>query len=105
MATPGIDQIKVTTKTLRTAEAGIWDRQSITAGTIANQADSLRMDRLEAGIFQIIVSAYGSVVDQVTARSREGQQRMTDIANTLRQVANTYDEEEEENLHHLKNLY
>ncbi|MGH3869106.1 MAG: hypothetical protein ACRDQ4_23930 [Pseudonocardiaceae bacterium] len=104
MATPSKDQIKVATEKLRT-EAGIWDQQSNMAGKIASQTDSLRMDRLEAGIFQIIVSAYGSVVDQVTARSREGQQRMADIANTLHQVANTYDQEEAENLHHLKNLY
>lgn len=104
MATPSKSQIKVATDTLRT-EAGIWDQQSIIAGKITSQTDSLRMDRLEAGVFQIIVSAYGSVVDQVTARSREGQQRMADIANTLHQVANTYDQEEAENLHHLKNLY
>ncbi len=104
MATPSTTQIKVATKTLRD-EADIWDQQSVTAKTIANQTDSLRMDRLEAGIFQIIVSDYGSVVDQITARSQEGQQRMADIASTLHQVANTYDQEEAENLHHLKNLY
>lgn len=104
MAAPNKNQIKVATDTLRT-EAGIWDQQSRMTGKMASQADNLRMDRLEAGIFQIIVSAYGSVVDQVTARSREGQQRMADIANTLHQVANTYDQEEAENLHHLKNLY
>jgi hypothetical protein len=30
---------------------------------------------------------------------------MTDVANTLHEVADTYDEEEAENLHLLKNLY
>lgn len=104
MAPPSNGQIKVATNTLRT-ETGVWDQQSSSAGKIASQANNLRMDRFEAGVFQIIVSAYSSVVDQVTARSQEGQQRMADIANTLHQVANTYDQEEAENLHLLKNLY
>lgn len=82
MGTPSKDQIKVATETLRT-EAGIWDKQSSMARKVAGQTDSLRMDRLDTGIFHLIVSDYESVVDQVTARAREGQQRMVDIANTL----------------------
>jgi hypothetical protein len=104
MAAPSETQIKVATAALR-AEAGMWDQQAATAGRIAVQAAELALDRLEAGIFQIIVDAYRSVIDQVGARSREGQQRMAGIAQTLRQVAQTYDAEEAENLHRLKNLY
>ena len=104
MAPPSKAQIKVATDALR-AEAAIWDQQSSELGKIVSQANDLRLDRAEAGIFQIIFDAYSSVVDQVTARSGEGQQRMADVADTLHQVADTYDEEDAANLHLLKNLY
>lgn len=104
MAPPSKAQIMVATEALRT-EAGIWDQQSSAMGKIVGQADGLRLERIEAGIFQIIFDSYASVVDQVTARSGEGRQRMADVATTLHQVANTYDEEEAANLHLAKNLY
>jgi uncharacterized protein YukE len=104
MAPPSAAQIKVATDALR-AEAGIWDQQSNELGKIASQANGLRLERIEAGIFQIMFEAYASVVDQVTARSGEGRKCMTDVANTLHQVADTYDEEDAANLHLLKNLY
>ncbi|MDQ4011779.1 MAG: hypothetical protein M3228_14065 [Actinomycetota bacterium] len=104
MAPPSKAQVKVATDTLRT-EAGIWDQQSSKLGNIVSQANGLRLERIEAGIFQIIFDAYASVVDQVAARSGEGQKRITDVANTLHQVADTYDEEEAATLHLVKNLY
>lgn len=104
MAPPSTAQIKVATDALRT-EAGIWDQQSSELDKIVSHADGLRLERIEAGIFQIIFDAYGSVVDQVTARAGEGSQRTADVANTLHQVADTYDDEEAANLHLVKNLY
>lgn len=104
MAPPSKAQIKVATDALR-AEAAIWDQQSSELGKIVSQANGLRLDRIEAGIFQIMFDAYASVVDQVTARSGEGHKHMADVANTLHQVADTYDEEDAANLHLLKNLY
>jgi len=104
MAPPSKDQVRVATDALR-AEAAVWDRQSSAMGKIVSQANGLRLERVEAGIFQVIFGTYSSVIDQVTARSKEGQQRMTDVANTLHEVADTCDEEEAENLHLLKNLY
>lgn len=104
MALPSTAQVKVATDALRT-EAGIWDQQSSELDKIVGQANGLRLERIEAGIFQIIFDAYTSVVDQVTARAGEGNQRMADVAGTLHQVADTYDEEEAANLHLVKNLY
>lgn len=104
MEPPSKAQIKVATDALRT-EAGIWDQQSSELDKIASQADGLRLERVEAGIFQVIFDAYASVIDQVTARSGEGRQRMADVAGTLHQIADTYDEEDTANLHLLKNLY
>ena len=95
--------VKVATDALRT-EAGVWDQQSAQMGTIATRAEDLRFNRVEAGVFQLIVDPYGELVDQVHARCQEAVTRMKEIADTLRQVANTYDEEERNGAHRLRNL-
>lgn len=104
MPPPSKGQIEVATDSLR-SEAGIWDEQSDQLGKIVVRANGLRLDRLEAGIFQLVVAAYSQVVDQVSGRSREGQQRMTEVGSALTKAAITYEQEEQENLHRLKNLY
>ncbi|SDY98525.1 hypothetical protein SAMN05444365_104438 [Micromonospora pattaloongensis] len=101
---PSKQEVAVATETLRT-EANMWLRHSDQMEVIAGKAQGLRMTRLEAGIFQLLVSPYDEVADQITARCREGQQRMADIAATLRQVADTYDAEDASNAHKLQNLY
>jgi hypothetical protein len=101
---PTREQLQVATDALRT-EAGVWDAQSAKMGEIVTKSADLRLSRIEAGIFQIIVGPYDAATDQVTNRCREGQQRMTEVATTLRQVADTYDAEEARNEHRLRNLY
>ena len=104
MPPPSAQEVAVATGTLR-SEAGVWDHESGQLKTITSKAESLRMNRFEAGVFQVIVSAYESVVEQVQHRCDEGQQRMAEIANTLRQVANTYDAEDRSREHAIRNLY
>jgi hypothetical protein len=104
MPPPSKQDVQVATESLR-AEATIWLHESDQLEAIAGKAEGLRMSRLEAGVFQLMVSTYDAAVDQVTARCREGRQRTTDIATTLRQVADTYDDEERRNVHRFDNLY
>ena len=94
---------EVATETLRT-EAGVWDSQGTQMGSIATKVDGVRFNHFEAGVFQLIVGAYGDLVNQVHDRCQESVQRMKEIADTLRQVAKTYDEEERSGIHRLKNL-
>jgi uncharacterized protein YukE len=101
---PTPQEVQVATESLR-SEATIWLHQSDQMQAIAHKAEGLRMSRLEAGLFQLVESAYDAAADQVTARCREGQQRMEEIATTLRHVADTYEQEERDNLHRFKNLY
>jgi hypothetical protein len=103
-ASPGKHDIEVATDTLR-AESGLWLDQCDALHTAAGKAEQLRMDRLEFGMFQLVVADYHAVVDQITARCQEGTQRMTEIASTLRRVADTYDAEEQKNLHQLRHLF
>lgn len=104
MTPPDKDDIRVATDALRT-EAGIWDEQSAEMSKIATAADALRLTRIEAGLFQIIVNTYSHVIDQVMARSTEEQMAMVAISDTLVNVAKKYDEEEAANQHHIRQLY
>lgn len=104
MPPPTADQIRVATEALRT-EAGVWDTQAAQMNRIGPTAEGLRLNRIEAGLFQVIFDTYGQVIEQVIGRANEGGQRMTEIATTLRSVADTYDREEAANTHMLNNVY
>jgi len=104
MTQPGRGELGVATDALR-SEANVWEDQSERIGSVSSKAEGLRLSRLEAGIFQLIVSPYEAVVDLTVARCQEGQRRMTEIASTLRKVADTYDEEERNNEHRIRNVY
>jgi hypothetical protein len=95
--------VKVATDALRT-EAGVWDQQSAQMGTLASTVDGLRFNRIQAGVFFPVVGAYGELVEQVHSRCLEAVPRMKEIADTLRQVGNTYDAEEINGAHRLRNL-
>src|SRR5215470_5438217 len=104
MPPPTAEQIRVATEALRT-EADVWDTQAAQAYRIGPMADGLRLNRIEAGLFQVIFDTYQQVTDQVIARADEGAARMREIATTLRDVADTYDREEASNTHRLNNIY
>lgn len=104
MPPPTQEQIRVATEALRT-EAGVWDAQAAQMNRIGPVAQGLRLNRIEAGLFQVIFDTYGQVIEQVIARAEEGGQRMTETADTLRSVADTYVREEADNTHMLNNIY
>lgn len=83
----------------------MWDKQSADMAKVGSQVETLRLNRVEAGLFQMVFDTYTAVIDQVISRSGEGAQRMGEVATTLRQVADTYEQEEAANLHKMKNLY
>jgi hypothetical protein len=100
--TPG--QVHVATDALR-GDAAVWAEQAGAMGAAAAEAGDLAMTRLEAGVFQVLVDAYAEVQAHVTARSAEAHTVMTEVAGTLRAVADTYDREEARHEHALRNLY
>jgi uncharacterized protein YukE len=104
MGHPGNDRIDVITDALR-KEAGIWDDEAAEMGKIGPKAEELQLTRIEAGLFQIIFDAYGDVIQQVIARADEGQQRMKEIASTLRATAHAYDQVDTSNAQNLQNTY
>lgn len=104
MPPPTRDQVTVATNALR-AEAKEWNRQSTAVAAISSKVAGMELGRVEAGLFQLIVSPYNDIVTQVTQRCREGQTAMTEVATTLRTVADTYDQEDRANEHKIRNIY
>jgi hypothetical protein len=104
MPPPTAKEVKVATDALH-AEAGVWNTQGDQMHTISAKVGGLPMNRLQAGIFQLVVSPYDGLVDEVAARCQEGHDRMRDIGTTLSQVADTYQAEDDSGAHRLRNLY
>ncbi|MEU8569282.1 hypothetical protein AB0C51_13135 [Streptomyces pathocidini] len=101
MPTPDVD---VVTHALR-AEARTWDEQCDRMGSIFRTVDALRLNRVEAGLFQIVFSAYENAIHQISGRCREGQQCMADIADALIKNASAYDNGEADVTHTIEGAY
>lgn len=68
-------------------------------------AARLGFDRLQAGVFQVIVTAHTDLAAAIAARCGEASIEMARIAATLEEVADTYDDEERRHVHALRHLY
>lgn len=93
---PESGELKVVTTSLGQA-ARIWDQQAAALKAAAARVSVMNMNRMEAGIFQIIVAPYDAVVAQVSARCEEGSRSMSGIASGLELAAYTYGQAEQEN--------
>ncbi|MET8677222.1 hypothetical protein ABZW18_06450 [Streptomyces sp. NPDC004647] len=97
-------QVRTVTDALR-IDARMWDEQSATLGSITHALDGLRMTRIEAGVFQVIFSAYEEALNVVSDRCAEGQDRMAEIASALIKNARAYDNNEDETTETVKGSY
>ncbi|MEU2250120.1 hypothetical protein [Streptomyces sp. NPDC019224] len=100
----GDPDLKVITDGLRT-DAAMWDEQSNAMKAVHDAVEGTRMNRLQAGVFQLLVSAYGAVVDQVSERSAEGEVQMAAVATALYKNAKAYDDHEVDTKHHVDHAY
>ncbi|MFJ8852015.1 hypothetical protein [Streptomyces sp. NPDC102437] len=101
MADPNL---KVITDGLRT-DAAMWDEQSNAMKAVHTAVEGTRMNHLQAGVFQLLVSAYGAVVDQVSERSAEGAVQMAAVATALYKNAKAYDDHEVDTKKHVDHAY
>ncbi|MEJ3742795.1 type VII secretion target [Actinomycetes bacterium KLBMP 9797] len=104
MTQPTPREVSVATDALRT-EAAQWDDQSLAIAAVATKVGGLALNRIEAGLFQLLVGPYNELVTAVRSRCQEGQAAMTEIATTLRSAADTYQREDENNAHRIHHLY
>lgn len=97
-SSPGGSQkeLQVTTNSLRSV-AKIWDQESAEIGKISGIASGIHLNHITAGVFQLIVSPYESLLNAITDRSNEGKTEMGKIASELNNSADTYERAESEN--------
>jgi hypothetical protein len=88
------DELQVIATSLGNA-AGVWDQQAAALRSASARAGEMTLNRLEAGIFQIIVGPYDAVVAQVSARCEEGSSSLHRIASALELAADEYSEAEQ----------
>ncbi|HEX5201595.1 hypothetical protein ACFQS1_25520 [Paractinoplanes rhizophilus] len=101
---PSGEQVAVATQALRN-EATEWDSQSAVLAGQSSTVAGMEFGRLEAGLFQLMVGPYNDVIHAVADRTREGATAMTEIAATLRTVADTYEAEDKAAEHRIRNIY
>lgn len=71
-------------------EATKWDGEAPTLSTVASTVSGLELSRTEAGLFQIMFSAYESCRSQVEDRAREGAAEFTTMADTLTEISKAF---------------
>ncbi|CAM5680091.1 hypothetical protein ACFV27_43240 [Streptomyces antimycoticus] len=86
-------KLKVITDGIR-SDAGMWDEQSGKLGGIHDTLEGFRINRIEAGLFQVLYSAYMDAIDQLSARTAEGKTRTKEVADALLKNAKAYDNHE-----------
>ena len=101
---PTAHDIAVATGALR-ADADIWAAEASVLAGAGDRARTLAFDRLQAGVFQLIVTTHAELTAAVAARCAEGTGQMRQIAATLQHVAEVYDDEERRHEHAFRNLY
>lgn len=104
MTLPTPEEVSVATNALRT-EAGEWDEQAGRLSTLSGNAAGMEFGRLEAGLFQMIVTPYNDIISAVSARCAEGAAAMKEIAVTLRNAADTYEAEDQAGAHRISGIY
>lgn len=100
----GDPDLKVITDGLRT-DAAMWDLQSGAMKAVHTAVEGTRMGHLQAGVFMALIGAYDDVVNQVSARSVEGEAQMAAVASALYKNAKAYDDHEVETKQHVDHAY
>ena len=85
--------LKVTVDAIK-KDADLWEKESSVGTSVATAATNLRMSRLQAGVFQIIVDTNNEVCDFVNAAGTRASQQMKAAAAALRANARAYAETE-----------
>ncbi|MEV0078703.1 type VII secretion target [Nocardia neocaledoniensis] len=87
------ENFKAATDRMRGAAAA-WELAAWWLSDAAGQTASVSMTATEAGVFAPSLSKYSPAPGYVNARLAEGARACQDIANTLKNAASTYDQED-----------
>ncbi|BEL02051.1 hypothetical protein Q0Z83_002420 [Actinoplanes sichuanensis] len=104
MSQPTPDEVHIACEALRT-EATQWDVQGEQLRIVSATAAEFEFNRVEAGLFQVMVGAYNDVINAVSARCGEGAAAMVEVAATLRRAADIYEAEDRLGEHRIRDIY
>ncbi|WP_328406252.1 type VII secretion target [Nocardia sp. NBC_00403] len=104
MAAPSKDAISVAVAQVRSAATN-WDEAAAALEEARKATEKAKFEKLEAGVFALAYDKYKDAPDFVRDRMVEGIAVFNEIAQTLRQVADTYEAEDERFEHEIRNLY
>ena len=85
--------LKVTVDAIK-KDADLWEKESSVGTSVATASTNLRMSRLQAGVFQMVVNTHNEVCDFVNAAGTRASQQMNAAATALRENARAYSETE-----------
>lgn len=104
MGKPSKEEVEWSLSALRD-HAKDWDTASNDLQDIIGKVHGLRVNRIEAGLFQSLVNTVNSTVQRVNDRCSEGVKETKAVGEALLKVARVYEEEEEANVHRIRKLY
>jgi hypothetical protein len=104
MSQPTSGEIRVSTGAMHT-EARVWSTAAEQLHATAAQARALVIDHYDSQVFREFIEEHNAAADQVAALCQSGYTQLNDVGFTLDDVANTYQAEEDANVHAMDNLY
>ncbi|WP_433790598.1 type VII secretion target [Actinoplanes sp. CA-252034] len=104
MSQPTSGEVHIACEALR-RESVQWDSQGERLRIVSATAAEFEFNRVEAGLFQVMVGAYNDVINAVSARCSEGATAMAEVAATLRRAADVYEAEDRAGEHRIRNIY
>ncbi|GED98014.1 hypothetical protein [Gordonia crocea] len=101
---PPPDELWVAIAELKAA-GPLWHDKSAMMTSLSHDATGLKWSGGGGWLFSDFLKAYNEAIDSVTTLSRQAAKEMTAIGETLQDAANTYEAEERNGVHRLKNLW
>lgn len=104
MGNPSSDQIHAALDQMRTT-ANKWEEAAGFLDSALSKTELVKFTNIEAGVFALSYNKYSPTPTYAGDRAREGAAACREIAATLRDVANVYEEEDRRGEHALRGLY
>lgn len=107
MPPPSGEQITVALEAMR-SDAAVWDNAADGLTEAARVAARLDLSALHFSYLGDVVGltgVYRELQDKLCRLLTEGAHNLSGLAQALRSAANGYEEEEQENIHHIRDVY
>jgi len=104
MGQPTPSEIRASTDAMH-AEAAVWFTAAGELQATAVRTRALTIDHYDSVVFREFIEEHNAAADQVAALCQSGYTQLNDVGYTLGDVADTYQAEEDANVHAMNDLY